>query len=79
MNAASGEPLHSDLGRTVLSGEVRCTVWRLGLRGRTGKTVFKVHTGNGIPYDNAWAPITIGPDVTYVSTFGGLLAVRDGA
>ena len=46
---------------------------------RTGKTVFKVHTGNGIPYDNAWAPITIGPDVTYVSTFGGLLAVRDGA
>ena len=45
---------------------------------RTGKTVSRIHTGNGEPYDNAWAPITIGPgDVAYVSCFGGLISVRD--
>ena len=46
---------------------------------RTGRTVARIHTGDGPPYDNAWAPITIGPHATaYVSCFGGLLAVRDG-
>jgi hypothetical protein len=44
---------------------------------RTGETAWKVRTGFGPAFDNAWAPITIGPDVTYVSTFGGLIAVRD--
>ena len=61
------------------ANELGIDAWYLtAIDWRTGKTVFKVHTGNGVPYDNAWAPITIGPDVTYVSTFGGLLAVRDG-
>jgi hypothetical protein len=46
---------------------------------RTGETAWKVRTGFGVPFDNAWAPITVGPGVTYVSTFGGLVAVRDGA
>lgn len=45
---------------------------------RTGKTAYKVRTGFGVPFDNAWAPITVGPDVTYVSSFGGLISVRDG-
>ena len=45
---------------------------------RTGRTVARIHTGNGVPYDNAWAPITLGPGgVAYVSCFGGLLSVRD--
>jgi hypothetical protein len=46
---------------------------------RTGRTVARVRTGTGPAYDNAWAPITIGPGgVAYVSCFGGLIAVRDG-
>ncbi len=46
---------------------------------RTGRTVAKIRTGTGPAYDNAWGPITIGPDsAAYVSCFGGLLAVRDG-
>ena len=45
---------------------------------RTGKTVARIHTGDGPPYDNAWAPITIGPNNTaYISCFGGLISVRD--
>jgi hypothetical protein len=45
---------------------------------RTGKTVTRIHTGNGAPYDNAWAPITLGPGgVAYISCFGGLISVRD--
>jgi hypothetical protein len=45
---------------------------------RTGKTVNWVKTGTGAPYDNAWAPITLGPHgVAYISCFGGLLSVRD--
>lgn len=45
---------------------------------RTGRTVARIHTGDGPAYDNAWAPITIGPDGTaYISCFGGLIAVRD--
>jgi hypothetical protein len=45
---------------------------------RTGKTVSWIKTGTGVPYDNAWAPITLGPrGIAYVSCFGGLIAVRD--
>jgi hypothetical protein len=45
---------------------------------RTGRTVARIHTGDGLPYDNAFGPITIGPGgVAYVSCFGGLIAVRD--
>jgi len=46
---------------------------------RTGKTVERIHTGDGPPYDNAWAPITLGPrGYAYISCFGGLLSVHDG-
>jgi hypothetical protein len=46
---------------------------------RTGHTVARIRTGVGPAYDNAWAPITIGPAGTaYVSCFGGLLSVHDG-
>jgi hypothetical protein len=45
---------------------------------RTGRTVARIRTGTGPVYDNAWAPITIGPGgVAYISCFGGLIAVRD--
>jgi len=46
---------------------------------RTGRTAWEVRTGFGPAFDNAWAPITVGPGVTYVSAFGGLIAVRDAA
>ena len=53
--------------------------WRLTvLDWRTGHTVAAIPTGRGPEYDNAWAPITLGPGGTaYISCFGGLLAVRD--
>jgi hypothetical protein len=46
---------------------------------RTGRTVAKVRTGVGPAYDNAWAPITLGPrGYAYISCFGGLISVHDG-
>lgn len=45
---------------------------------RTGETVFKVHTGNGIKWNNSYGPISIGPDGTaYVGVFNGILSVKD--
>ena len=54
--------------------------WRLTIVDwRTGKTVGEVPTGRGAPYDNAWAPITLGPrGYAYIACFGGLLSVHDG-
>ena len=46
---------------------------------RTGETVFKVHTGNGINWNNSYGPITIGPNGTaYVGVFNGIVSVKDG-
>lgn len=45
---------------------------------RTGKTVWERLTGQGIGFNNNYAPVTIGPDGTaYVGVLGGLLLVRD--
>jgi hypothetical protein len=53
--------------------------WRLvAVDWWTGRTVAVIPTGRGPVYDNAWAPITLGPNGSaYVSCFGGLIAVRD--
>jgi hypothetical protein len=45
---------------------------------RDGRERWRRLTGTGPSYDNAWAPITLGPDGTaYVGVFNGLVAVRD--
>ena len=45
---------------------------------RTGETVWKYLTGEGIPYNNNYAPVSIGPDgAAYVGVLSGLVLVRD--
>jgi hypothetical protein len=45
---------------------------------RTGKTVYKRLAGEGLGYNNNYAPVTIGRDGTaYVGVLGGLVALRD--
>jgi hypothetical protein len=45
---------------------------------RTGKTVFKRLAGEGLGFNNNYAPVTIGEDGTiYVGTLGGMVALRD--
>jgi hypothetical protein len=44
----------------------------------SGKTVWKHRTGQGLGFNNNYAPVTIGPDGTaYVGVLGGLTLVRD--
>ena len=44
---------------------------------RTGQTVFKRFAGDGLGYNNNFAPVTLGPDGTaYVGVLGGLVALR---
>lgn len=46
---------------------------------RTGKTVFKRLAGEGLGFNNNYAPVTLGPDGTaYVGVLGGLVEFRDG-
>ena len=45
---------------------------------RTGKTVWSRLVGQGLGFNNNYAPVTIGPDGTaYVGVLGGLILVRD--
>jgi len=46
---------------------------------RTGKTVYKAFAGEGLGFNNNYAPVTLGPDGSaYVGVLGGLVALRDG-
>ena len=45
---------------------------------RTGRTVFKRLSGEGLGHNNNYAPITLGPDgAAYVGVLGGLVLLRD--
>jgi hypothetical protein len=46
---------------------------------RTGRTIFKRLAGEGLGFNNNYAPITIGPDngSVYVGTLGGMVMLRD--
>jgi hypothetical protein len=47
---------------------------------RSGETVYKRLAGEGLGFNNNYAPITIGPDGTiYVGVLGGMVALRDNA
>jgi hypothetical protein len=44
----------------------------------TGKTLWRALGGEGLGYNNNYAPVTLGPDGTaYVGVLGGLVALRD--
>jgi hypothetical protein len=46
---------------------------------RTGRTAFKVYSGNGLGFNNNYAGIAIGPTGTaYLGVTGGIVALRDG-
>lgn len=53
--------------------------WYLtGIDARTGETRFKVFAGEGLGFNNNYAPVTLGADGTaYVGVLGGLVALRD--
>jgi hypothetical protein len=45
---------------------------------RSGRTAFKRLAGEGLGYNNNYAPVTIGPDGTaYVGALGGLVSLHD--
>jgi hypothetical protein len=45
---------------------------------RSGRTVFKRLAGEGLGFNNNYAPVTLGPDGTaYVGVLGGLVALHD--
>ena len=45
---------------------------------RTGRTVYRRHTGSGLGFNNNYAPVSLGPDGTaYIGVLGGLVALRD--
>ena len=47
---------------------------------RTGKTVWSKYAGSGLPYNNNYAGLALGPDGTaYLAVIGGMLALRDGS
>ena len=64
---------------SFLQGQDGTIAWYLmGLDYVTGKTLFKIHTGNGKNFDNNWAPISLATDGTaYVGTSKGMLAIFD--
>ena len=52
--------------------------WFTALDARDGTTRFRVRTGEGLGYNNNYAPVTIGPDGSaYVGVLGGIVRVAD--
>ncbi|HEX6714030.1 MAG TPA: hypothetical protein VF066_11605, partial [Thermoleophilaceae bacterium] len=46
----------------------------------TGKTLWKALSGEGLGYNNNYAPVTLGPDGSaYIGVLGGLVRLADGA
>jgi hypothetical protein len=46
---------------------------------RTGRTVWQQRTGNGLPWNNHYAAIYLGPDgAAYMPTLAGLIRLKDG-
>ncbi|HEX4718654.1 MAG TPA: hypothetical protein VH300_09010, partial [Thermoleophilaceae bacterium] len=47
---------------------------------RTGKTLWKALAGEGLGFNNNYAPVTLGPDgAAYVGVLGGLVRLADGS
>jgi hypothetical protein len=52
--------------------------WLTALDFRDGKTVYKQLAGEGLGFNNHYAPVTLGPDGTaYVGALGGLIRLAD--
>lgn len=50
------------------------------IRMRDGRTAFERYAGAGLPFNNNYAGLAIGPDGTaYLGTVGGIVSLRDGA
>ena len=45
----------------------------------TGRTVWRRYAGSGLPYNNNYAGLAIGPNRSlYLGTTGGMISLRDG-
>ncbi len=46
---------------------------------RSGQTAWSKYAGSGLPYNNNYAGLALGPDGTaYLGVLGGIIALRDG-
>jgi hypothetical protein len=46
---------------------------------RSGRTAWRQYAGSGLPYNNNYAGLALGPDGTaYLGVTGGMIALRDG-